>query len=300
MVKSQIKNIGLIGIGLVGIRLASLLIDEGYDVYGIDIDDHQHELFLELGGIGCNNPKEVAERSEVIFLALMTPKIVEDVLFNKVTGIIAARSQTKIIINCSTIDPGTSEEFGTRLREYQVKYVECPIAGGSVQIEQKKATYLIGGEKALYSKLLPIFKPLSSQVIYTGPIGSAMKAKLIINLILGLNRAALAEGILFADILGMDRQTMLDIIHKSPADSFIARTKGSILIQEDFSPRGYLFQHAKDVSLIIKEAQNRKRSLPFSELHYQLLQAAIEHGDGELDNIAIFKELERQSKVVKS
>jgi 3-hydroxyisobutyrate dehydrogenase-like beta-hydroxyacid dehydrogenase len=254
-------------------------------------------MFKEMGGIPSSSPRDVVDCSDIIFLALMKPEIIESVLFNTANGIISGNAEGKVIVNCSTIDPESSINFGNRLASNGIMYLECPIAGGSVQIEQKKASYFVAGYSDLYSHHLSLLKHLSEKIYYIGKIGDALKAKLAINLVLGLNRAALAEGILFSDIMGLDRKTILDLIQNSPADSFIAQTKGNMLIEEDFAPKGYLFQHAKDIGLMLDEARKAGKKLPLSDFHYSIMNDAIEHGDGELDNIAIFKELARKSNI---
>ena len=127
-------------------------------------------------------------------------------------------------------------------------------------------------------------------------IGRAGKAKLAINLIVGLNRAALAEGFLFAEKNGLDLPQMLELFKNSSAYSHVMDIKGQKMIANDFTTQAKLSQHRKDVGLILELCQKNRLKLPLSELHYSLLTEAEANGDGEIDNSAIITAIRRKSQ----
>jgi 3-hydroxyisobutyrate dehydrogenase-like beta-hydroxyacid dehydrogenase len=126
------------------------------------------------------------------------------------------------------------------------------------------------------------------------PAGMGAKAKLATNLVLGLNRAALAEGMVFAENMGISPEQFLALVLASPATSGAAEAKGRMMVEEDFAPQSRIHQHLKDVKLMIESAAAAGQELPLSETHAALLRAAVDAGDGELDNAAIIRELRRQ------
>jgi 3-hydroxyisobutyrate dehydrogenase-like beta-hydroxyacid dehydrogenase len=136
---------------------------------------------------------------------------------------------------------------------------------------------------------------VAAKVFYLGPSGSGSKAKLASNLVLGLNRLALAEGLIFAEKLGLDLEAFLELLKVTPAYSAIMDTKGEKMLKSDFTPQARLRQHHKDVSLILKYAEQAGQELPLSKVHLDVLQKAIESGDADLDNSAVIKELRRRT-----
>jgi 3-hydroxyisobutyrate dehydrogenase-like beta-hydroxyacid dehydrogenase len=121
------------------------------------------------------------------------------------------------------------------------------------------------------------------------------KAKLVTNLVLGLNRAALAEGMVLAESMGIAPEQFLHLVLHTPARSDAALTKGPLMVAEDFAPRSRIRQHLKDVQLMLADAKRTGQELPLSQVHAQLMQAAIDAGDGELDNAAIIRQIRREA-----
>jgi 3-hydroxyisobutyrate dehydrogenase-like beta-hydroxyacid dehydrogenase len=130
-----------------------------------------------------------------------------------------------------------------------------------------------------------------------GPSGSGSKTKLATNLVLGLNRLALAEGLVFAEKLGLDLPTFLDVLRAGPAYSAAIDIKGHKMLESDFTPQSRIRQHRKDVSLILKYALAQNQDLPLSRVHFDILDSAIAAGDGELDTSAVLKEIRRRATV---
>lgn len=289
------QKIGLIGLGLVGTAFAERLLDQGYTVHGFDINPDRMLFFKSRGGIPEESVQNVAARSEIVILALMTAKIIESVISADCSGILAAEPLPKFVMNCSTIEPDASRKIHATLHHSQIGYLEAPISGSSLQIRNGQGTFLLGGETHIIASLQPVLDCLAKNQIHVGSIGDGCAAKLTVNLVLGLNRAVLAEGLIFAEMMGLPPQNALKILKRTAAYSSVMDVKGEKMITQDFTPAAYLFQHAKDVDLIIEQAWGHHRHLPFSELHAKLLRDAVDAGDGELDNAAIFKEIRRIS-----
>jgi 3-hydroxyisobutyrate dehydrogenase-like beta-hydroxyacid dehydrogenase len=129
----------------------------------------------------------------------------------------------------------------------------------------------------------------AAETIHVGSCGSGAKMKLLTNLVLGLNRAALAEGLVFAQQLDLDPQQSLDVLRRSMAYSRIMDTKGEKMLSEDFAPQARLAQHLKDVRLMLAASDI---SLPLTETHRRLLEQAVTRGFGEADNSAIIKAIQ--------
>nr|MDO8110759.1 NAD(P)-dependent oxidoreductase [Candidatus Sigynarchaeota archaeon] len=287
--------VGLIGIGLVGTGLAEMLVKSGFEVIGYDIVPEKIASLERLGGKAATSPADVAARAPRVVLSLMTSAIIREVLFGK-DGILSAPRRPEIIIDTSTGSPEEAASISVDLGKEGIEYLEAPISGTSKQVSSGEAVYLVGGSRAAFDSCEDIFQALGNKAIYLGGTGYGARAKLAINLVLGLNRAALAEGIVFAEALGIDGNAFLDLLRLTPAYSRVVDLKGSKMVQGDFTTEGKLAQHRKDVGLMIRAAERAGKILPLSDFHARLLDKAIANGDGDLDNSAIIKEIRRRSE----
>jgi 3-hydroxyisobutyrate dehydrogenase-like beta-hydroxyacid dehydrogenase len=156
---------------------------------------------------------------------------------------------------------------------------------------------MVGGDRAAFEACADIFEAITEKVFYLGPSGNGSKAKLASNLILGLNRLALAEGLVFASKLGLDLQGFLELLKVTPAYSAVMDTKGKKMLNQDFSPEARIRQHHKDVSIILKYAERIGQELPLSRVHLDILEKSIAAGDAEMDNAAVIREIERRHKL---
>jgi 3-hydroxyisobutyrate dehydrogenase-like beta-hydroxyacid dehydrogenase len=141
-----------------------------------------------------------------------------------------------------------------------------------------------------------ILQSLGKETFYLGNSGNGSRAKLASNLILGLNRLALAEGLVFANKLGLDPKVFLELLKVTPAYSAAMDVKGKKMLDGDFTPQARLSQHHKDVSIMLKYSKKLGQELPLSKVHLDVLKKAIEAGDGDLDNSAVIRDIERRKK----
>ena len=154
---------------------------------------------------------------------------------------------------------------------------------------------MVGGEPSSYEVCADLLGLLAKHVYYLGPSGCGSKAKLATNLVLGLNRLVLAEGMVFAEKLGLPLDTFLALLKVSPAYSVAVDVKGEKMLRSDFEPASRIRQHHKDVSLMLKHAQNYRQHLPLCELHQDILAKAMAAGDSDLDTSAVIKEIRRRT-----
>ncbi|MBW8039516.1 MAG: NAD(P)-dependent oxidoreductase [Planctomycetes bacterium] len=288
-------KIGLVGLGLVGTAIAERLLAGDFYVVGFDIDSAKRTHLEELGGKAVNSPVEVAQQVGRVVLSLPKTDIVRQVVEGP-AGILEAKTPPKYIIDTTTGDPDKTVALAQRLVEREIYMLDSTISGSSRQVRDKEAVFMIGGEKAAFETCMDIFQTLTEKIFYLGPSGNGSRAKLASNLILGLNRAALAEGLVFATNLGLELEAFLEMLKATPAYSAVMDTKGKKMLTDDFTAESRIRQHHKDVSLILKYAEIAGQELPLSRVHLDALEKAIEAGDGELDNAAIIREIKRRKR----
>ena len=289
------SKIGLIGIGLVGTAITERLLASEFDVVGFDIDSAKCRHLKELGAKAVSSPAEVANETDRVVLSLPNTEIVREVVEGP-GGILEAKTSPTYIIDTTTGDPEETAALAKRLAKRGIYFLDATISGSSRQVRNKEAVFMIGGEKAAFERCTDIFQALTEKVFYLGPSGNGSRAKLASNLILGLNRLALAEGLVFASKLGLEPEAFLELLKVSPAYSAAMDTKGGKMLNDDFTAESRIRQHHKDVSIILKYAEMAGQELPLSRVHLEVLEKAIAAGDGDLDNAAIIREIERRKR----
>ncbi len=289
-------KIGLVGLGLVGTAMAERLLAEQFNVVGFDIDSTKCEHLEQLGGKVVNSPTDVAEQADRVVLSLPNTEVVLEVVEGP-GGILEAKTLPRYIIDTTTGDPEETAALAKRLAKQGIYFLDAPFSGSSRQVRDKEIVFIVGGDKTAFEECKDIFDALGEKVFYVGESGNGSKAKLASNLVLGLNRLALAEGLVFASKLGLDPQGFLELLKVTPAYSVTMDVKGKKMLDGDFTAQARLRQHHKDVSIILKYAEKAGQELPLSRVHLDVLKKAIAAGDGDLDNSAVIREIERRNRL---
>jgi 2-hydroxy-3-oxopropionate reductase len=258
-------------------------------VVGYDVDADKNAR-LEKMGARTGSLADIARDCEPIVLAVFNTDQVEDVVER---GLLPAASG-KIVLSTSTCDPDRVAALGERVAE-RLRFLEVPVSGTSEQVRQGDGVGLIGGDPRIATAAASVLNALFPRRFHIGKIGDGGRAKLAINLILGLNRLALAESLVFASRLGLDPAAFLDVARASAAASQVMDTKGPKMIAGNFVPEGRVRQTLKDTQLMLDQARKAGQELPLLEVHAGVLQACMDHGEGEQDNSIVIEEVRRRS-----
>jgi putative dehydrogenase len=285
--------VGLIGIGLLGQALAQRLRGAGFEVIGFDVDPAKSARLAELGGRPAASIADVARTCGAIVLAVFSTDQVEDVVERELLPALGDNSG-RIVLCASTCDPDRIAALGERVAAHGLRLLETPVSGSSGQVSRGEGVGLIGGDPRTTAEAGSILRTLFPAYFHIGRIGDGGRAKLAINLILGLNRLALAEGLVFAQRLGLEPKALLEVARKSAAYSQVMDIKGAKMAGGEFSAEGRITQHLKDVHLMLEQAERVKQQLPLLAVHADVLEACVRAGDGDLDNSAVIKEISRR------
>lgn len=278
-------TIGLIGLGLIGSAVSERLLAAGHTVIGFDVSDAARTQLSDRGGIRTATASEVAEEADIVWLALPNDAITSDVI----DEIEHKLRPGQILADLGTGDPLRAAELAEKLSKWGVRFLDATISGSSAQVRRGDVLIMVGGEASTFDVCQRLFETFAWQVRHVGPSGRGAWMKLVTNLVLGLNRAALAEGLAFAEALGLDPAIALSVLRDSMAYSRIMDTKGTKMVTRDFTPEARLSQHLKDVRLIREAAARVNQPLPLSTEHQRLLELAESLGLGSQDNSAILE-----------
>ncbi len=279
------KSVGLIGVGLLGSALANRLLNNDIGVHGFDTNERQLEALSQNGGIACDSAAEVVQKCNVLFLSLLS----SDEVLSLVRQLRTDFKPSQIVVDTTTGDPQQVVAVGKSLAELEVSYLEATVAGSSAQITTGKVALFLGGDADVVENVEPLLAAIASKHFHLGPVGAASRFKLVHNLVLGLHRAVLAEGLVFAESLGFDQEMTLEILKQTPAQSGVMETKGRRMVERDYKPQARLSQHLKDVQLILAEAERAGTNTHLSQVHKVLLEQAEALGFGDADNSAVIE-----------
>jgi 2-hydroxy-3-oxopropionate reductase len=287
------EKIGLIGVGLMGSAMSEQLIDAGYEVQGFDIDTKRLNDLEKRGGVAAPSPGAAIEGAQAVILSLMTSDVIREVCFGA-GGIVEAKASDLLVIDTSTSRPEDSVANAEKLRGNGVAFVDASLSGSSPMIRTKNIVAMVGGERADFERAKPILETFARSVYHLGANGAGARTKLIVNLILGLNRMAVAEGLCLGMKSGMDMETLLTVLKDSFAYSKAMENRGERMINADYDdPMSRLFQHHKDVGLMLEQGQNMGSPMPLLSALKQVLVSAEATGLGQLDTSAIIEVLRR-------
>jgi 3-hydroxyisobutyrate dehydrogenase-like beta-hydroxyacid dehydrogenase len=285
--------VGVVGLGLMGEVLARRLMDAGFSVCGFDIDPAKNARLKAIGGEPVASIAELARCSAPIVLAVFSTDQVEEVVEGELLPALGEGSG-KIVLCTSTCDPDRIAALAARVVPRGIKFLETPVSGTSEQVRQGDSVGLIGGDPSIAAEVEAVLDAMFPKRFHIGKAGDGGRAKLAVNCILGLNRLALAEGLVFATRLGLDPEAFLKVARVSASGSLVMDTKGLKMIRSDFAPEGRARQTLKDVHLMLDQAQKKGQRLPTLEIHADVLESCVRAGEGDADNSVIVAEIRRR------
>jgi len=279
------QTVGLFGLGLIGHAIATRLINAGVEVCGYDPEPAAMSRLKDIGGRPCDDAG--VWRADCILCAVFST--------DQLAALVAAApaSNKKTIVSLSTCDPDLMPDIAMKAAQKGYDLIEAPISGTSADLANGEAILMVAGDAEISKNLAPVFNVLTRAHYHVGGIGAGNRAKLAVNLILGLSRAAVAEGVVFAKAVGLEPASFLELALDSAASSKVMASKGPKMVSRDFSPLGRVTQCAKDFELIYKQAQQAGQGLPMADRYLEVIRRSLAAGEGELDNSALFLEIER-------
>lgn len=290
-------KVGIIGAGLLGTACLQRLIGSGQQVAVYDVDASKRATAAKLGAIAAASIEEVAQTCEIIVLAVFNTDQVSTVIEGK--GGIAettASAEPRIVVCMSTCDPDQLAAIAGRVQG-RVRLLEVPLSGTSRQVAEGSGVGLVGGDRAVMDKSATVLDAICPRRYYIGPVGNGSRAKLAVNLILGLNRGAMAEGLAFAASLGLDPIAFLEVAKGSAAYSQVMDIKGQMMARREYSKvQSRVDQSLKDFRLMLGQGKAAGQPLPFAQVYADLLEDCMGRGEAEWDNAAILEAIRRRGK----
>jgi 3-hydroxyisobutyrate dehydrogenase-like beta-hydroxyacid dehydrogenase len=294
--QNALPPVAVVGLGLIGTSLAKRLIAAGFTVHGYDVDAARTANLEKLGGKPAASLRDAARASKVIVLSVFNTDQVEAVVEGKDDAPHLELTTGQAVVCTSTCDPDRVAALVARVAPRGIRFLEMPLSGNSDQIALGNGIGLVGGTRELMDELAPLLGALCKKYYFLGSAGAAGRGKLAVNLIGGLNRAVMAEGLSFAEAMGLELEAFLEVLKASAAYSRTMDNRGLKMIRSDYGPHAKLSQSRKDFALMQSMAERVGQELPLAGLYVELIESCLAHGEGDLDNSAVMKELRRRRK----
>jgi len=285
-------KLGFIGLGIMGKPMAGHLLDAGHTVHIYDVVPETVKELAVKGAVACSNNKEVAQKSDIIFIIVPDTPDVEAVLFGK-DGVAEGVRSGSIVVDMSSISPIATKEFAKKLADKGVKVLDAPVSGGQVGAEKVTLSIMVGGKPEVFEQIKPYFELMGKNIVLIGGNGDGQTCKVANQIVVAETIMAISEALLFASKAGADPGKVREALLGGFAQSRILDLHGKRMIERTFAP-GFRIRHQqKDLNLALQGARALGMSLPGASIAQELLNAVAAEGNIDLDHSAMVLALEK-------
>jgi len=287
-------KLGFTGLGIMGKPMAGHLLDAGHTVHVYDVVSEAVREMASKGAVACGSNKEVAQKSDVIFIMVPDTPDVEAVLFGK-DGVTEGVRSGSIVVDMSSISPIATKEFAKKLDAMGVEMLDAPVSGGQVGAENATLSIMVGGQPEVFEQIKPYFEIMGKNIVYIGGNGDGQTCKVANQIVVGLTIEAISEALLFASKAGADPAKVREALLGGFAQSRILDLHGERMIKRNFAP-GFRIRHQqKDLNLALQGARSLGLSLPNTATTQELYNALAAEGNSNLDHSALVLVLEKMA-----
>lgn len=292
------RKIGFIGLGTMGSAMSRNLLKKGFKLTVFDLVKEKVDALVALGAEGAKSAKQVAEKSDVIITIVPSSPHVREVIFGK-EGVVEGAKKGSVVIDMSTIDPMTSREISKKLSEKGIKMLDAPVARSHWAAESGTLAIYVGGDKEVYEGCKDILSAMGSDITYIGGPGSGEVIKVVNNLIVMIELAALSEALVMGVKAGVEPDLLVKALGDGSANSFVLQNyfKDWILkgkFEKGFFPINYVI---KDLGHAMALAAEYHVPCFFGALATQAFELARAAGYSDIFAPAIIRPLEELTGV---
>ena len=275
-------TLGFVGLGTMGGTVAKRLLDAGHTVHGWNRTREKAQWLVEQGMLPADSPREVAERSEVVF-AMVTNTQALDAVARGPDGILAGLSPGKFFVDMTTGSPANSRALAADVDALGAKMLDAPISGAPTTVEQGKASIMVGGEPEAFEQVKPILEDVGPVVQRIGDNGQALLMKIAVNLGLFVQMTAYSEGLLIAEKGGIEREVAVEAMLNSVIASPMIKYRGPFVLDQPDEAWFDCNMMQKDMLLALEAGREYGVTMPTTAVSNELLTAArglgIDHYD---------------------
>jgi 3-hydroxyisobutyrate dehydrogenase len=283
------KKIGFIGLGNMGLPMATNLVKAGFEVYGLNRSKGAEEKFAQAGGKTGLTRAQLAAEMDMVITCLPMPADVEAV-YTSEDGLIPNGRPGLLLVDCSTVGPDLNRRLHEAAAARGIAFLDAPVSGGTVGAAEGTLSIMVGGEREAFDRAMPAFEAMGKQIYYVGPSGSGSVVKLINQLMVGIHTQAVSEALALGRKAGLDEAALVDILMASFASSrILGRHYSGFIAKESYDPGFAIKLLGKDLDLAAEMAERSGVRLKAGARVRGLLHRAIASGYGDRDMAAMFR-----------
>ena len=286
-------KIGFIGTGLMGFPMAKNLLDKSLDLNVFSRTIEKAKPLEKIGAKISNSLSEAVKDVDIVITMLTDDDAVEKVLSDQDFQENLKKGST--VVDMSSIKPKIAIKYGKLLKDKGINFLDAPVSGGTIGAEQATLAIMVGGDQKVFDQIKNVLKVMGNPTL-VGPIGSGQVSKLANQIIVGVTIGAVAEAITLCEKAGVDGNKFIKALAGGFADGKILQNHGKRMIDKDFSPKGKVSTHLKDMNNILECAGDFNTQLPISNLIKDMFKSLVENGNDNDDHSALYKEIERRNK----
>jgi len=290
------KQIGFVGLGIMGKPMAMNLLKAGYSLTVYDIRPEPVKEVVAAGAAEGTSSKDVAEKSEVVITMLPNSPEVKEAVLGK-DGVLDGAKSGMILIDMSSIAPLVSKEVCSKLAEKGVEMLDAPVSGGEPKAIDGTLSIMVGGKKEVFDEVEDILKVMGGSVVLVGDIGSGNTTKLANQIIVALNIAAMSEAMVLATKAGVEPEKVYQAIRGGLAGSTVLDAKVPLALEGNFKPGFRIELHIKDLANALETAHEIGVPVPLASGVMEIMQALKVDGKGGDDHGGIIQYYEKMAKV---
>jgi len=291
--KLKMKNIGFIGIGLMGFPMAKNLLKSGYNLKVYNRSQDKADRLKEFGAEISVSIKDVVKNSDVIITMLTDDNAVEKVMGSD--EFISNIKEGATVIDMSSVNPVLTIKYSKKLKEKKINYLDAPVSGGTIGAEEATLAIMIGGDEETFKNCYELLKKMGNPTL-VGPVSSGQISKLANQIIVGVTIGAVAEAVTLCEKSGTNPNKMIEALSGGWADSKILQTHGKRMIDKDFTPKGKTTTQLKDMTNIINAGKAVETYLPISSLVKEMYKDLVTDGHGNTDHSSLYNAIEKINK----
>ena len=289
-------ELGYVGLGVMGGGVAKRLLDAGHTVTGWNRTRDKAQWLVDAGMRWADSPREVAERSEIVF-TMVTNTVAVQAVTDGPDGILAGLEPGKVYVDMSTASPENSRALAERVSELGAHMLDAPVSGSVITLEQGKLTVMVGGDEAVFERVRPVLEAIGPKVFHVGPNGSAVTMKIAMNLSLAVQMLAFSEGVLLAEKSGIPREKAVEVMLSSVIASPMVVYRGPFVLEQPEEAWFDVNMMQKDMNLALELGRQLNVPLPTTAVTNELLTTARALGLEKKDFAALFDALAAMSGI---
>ena len=291
--KLKMKNIGFIGIGLMGLPMAKNLLKSGYNLKAYNRSQDKADRLKEFGAEISLSIKDVVTNSDTIITMLTDDTAVEKVMGSD--DFISNIKEGATVIDMSSVNPVITKKYAEILKQKNINYLDAPVSGGTIGAEEASLAIMVGGDEETFENCYELLKKMGNPTL-VGPVSSGQISKLANQIIVGVTIGAVAEAVTLCEKSGTNPNKMIEALSGGWADSKILQTHGKRMIDKDFTPKGKTTTQLKDMTNIINAGKAVDTHLPISSLVKEMYKDLVADGHGNTDHSSLYNAIKKINK----